>query len=391
MIMATWKSGMFLVAVAARIMGLTVLTALVAGCNQSPQATATAPDPQPESAPFPVPVVELEGSGDEIGAEHAARLGDVVRALHDEYLGAWFQDSSKRFLALAAANGFETHVLPEHRDEVNGIASGTQIDPREIMLAQCFLDLAPMTGCSTLALPAEASPDGVARFGRNLDFPSFNVADKQSVVFIVRPQGRFAFAAVGWPGIVGVLSGMNEHGLCLANMEVRRGIRLPVAMPYMLLYRTILEQCRTVDEAISLLESSKRQTANNLMLMDAAGNRAVAEIRPESVVVRRGQAGEALISTNHQRGQNTTTLGRCDRYDRLKAASTEKFGRIDEPSLQSLMAQVAQGDMTMQSMVFEPANRVIYLSVGLNAPNASEFHRLDLAPYFARHVANASN
>ena len=55
-----------------------------------------------------------------------------------------------------------------------------------------------------------------------------------------------------------------------------------MAMPYALLYRTVLERCKTVEEAIALLETTPRQTANNLMLMDATGNRAVVEITPES-------------------------------------------------------------------------------------------------------------
>src|SRR5688500_9903586 len=120
-----------------------------------------------------------------------------------------------------------------------------------MLLAQCFLDLSPMVACSTVTLPASASPDGVARFGRNLDFPSFNIADKRSVVLVYRPQGRHAFAAVGWPGMVGVLTGMNEHGLTLANMEVTRSVRLPSAMPYTLLYRSVLERCRTGEEAVA--------------------------------------------------------------------------------------------------------------------------------------------
>ena len=114
-----------------------------------------------------------------------------------------------------------------------------------------------MTACSTVTLPASASPDGVARFGRNLDFPSFDLADTQTVVQIYRPDdGRNAFMAVGWPGMAGVLSGMNEHGLTLANMEVRRPSRLPSAMPYILLYRTVLERCTTVEEAIALLQKT---------------------------------------------------------------------------------------------------------------------------------------
>jgi predicted choloylglycine hydrolase len=104
-----------------------------------------------------------------------------------------------------------------------------------------------------------------------------------------------------WPGMIGVLSGMNEKGVCLANMEVKRNPRWPNALPYTLLYRSVLEQCSTLDGAISLLQKSPRQTANNLMLIDADGNRAVAEITPEAVHVRRAPANQALVCTNHQR------------------------------------------------------------------------------------------
>jgi predicted choloylglycine hydrolase len=239
-----------------------------------------------------------------------------------------------------------------------------------------------MTACSTVTFSAAAAPDGVARFGRNLDFPSFDVADKASVVLVYRPQGRYAFASVAWPGLVGVLSGMNEHGLTLANMEVKRGARVPSAMPYTLLYRCVLERCKTVDEAIEFLRDTPRQSANNLMLMDASGDRAVVELTPESVAVRRGSEGEALVSTNHQRGEDADTPGRCERYDYLNENSNQDFGHIDVAGVESLLAGASQGKMTLQSMVFEPANRVIYLSTGKNAARR-EFHRLDLRKHFS--------
>lgn len=355
------------------------------GCIQgrvpTAAATAKAPLPVAKPEPFPIPIVELSGTPAEIGAEHGRRLGSSIRLLHDQYLDSFLRTAAHRLIALAAASAFETHLLPEHRDEVDAMASEAGIDSREAMLGQCFLDLTPMTACSTLALPASAAPDHVARFGRNLDFPSLNVADKYSTVFICRPRDRYAFAAVGWPGLVGVLSGMNEHGLALANMEVTRGARLPTAMPYTLLYRTILEECRTVDEAIALLKKTPRQTANNLMLMDACGARAVAEIRPEGVEVRRGEDGVALISTNKQRGPDADSAGRCWRYDTLHRDSAIAFGQIDLASLETMLANVEQGKDTLQSMIFEPENRVIYLAVGKRAAEQT-FHRLDLKGYF---------
>jgi predicted choloylglycine hydrolase len=332
-------------------------------------------------ADFSVPVIEMAGTGEQMGQAHAKQLGEPIRTLFAAYFGSYFQSPTQKNISMMAASAFGPHVSKEHRAEIKALAAAVGLDEREIMLGQCFLDLSAMTACSTVTLPANASPDGVARFGRNLDFPSFNVADKQTVVMIFRPEGRYAFASIAWPGMVGVLSGMNEHGLSLANMEVDRPRRMPVAMPYILLYRTVLERCKTVDEAIELLKSTPRQTANNLMLMDASGDRAVVEITPEAVTVRRAPDSAALISTNHHRGTDLDTSGRCERYDYLHDTSAKEFGQVSRESVEGMLGKVAQGKMTLQSMVFEPSNRVIYLAVGKNAPKQG-YHRLELKPFF---------
>jgi hypothetical protein len=323
--------------------------------------------------PFPIPIVELTGSSQSLGQEQGIKLKSQIRLLHDKYLTVFVGSGARRFMALSAAKMFEYKLRPEHREELDALASATGIDENETSLGQCFLDLTDMAACSTITLPASASPDHVARFGRNLDFWSLDIADKYTTLFIFHPtDGRYAFATVGWPGMIGVLSGMNEHGLCLANMEVPRKFRLPDAMPYTLLYRTVLERCRTVSEAVKLLESTPRQSANNLMLMDATGTRAVVELRPESVHVRWGNESTALISTNHQRDQDTDTPGRCDRYDFLHDTSAAEFGGIGVAEIHAMLAHVGNHS-TLQSMIFEPANRVIYLATGSNAASRNMY------------------
>jgi predicted choloylglycine hydrolase len=363
-------------ACAARLSALLLATLL--GCAQSHSLKlATKVDD-----PFPVRVVEMSGSGEELGTSHAQQLGTPIQQLYRLYFGQYFTSTFERNLALAAASAYASHVSPEHLEEIRALARGTGLQEREVLLGQCFLDLSAMTACSTITLPASAAPDGIARFGRNLDFPSFDIADRQSVVLIFRPAGRYAFASIAWPGMIGVLSGMNEHGLALANMEVDRGRRIPSAMPYMLLYRTILERCRTVEEAIALLQTTPRQTANNLMLMDASGDRAVAEITPDAVTVRRAPDTAALISTNHQRGdEDLDTHGRCERFDSLHDVAADRWGRIDASALERMLGRVAQGEMTLQSMVFEPSTRTLYLATGSDAPRHG-YHRLDLSRFF---------
>lgn len=333
------------------------------------------------AASFPVPVVEMSGTGEEIGVAHARQLGEPMRKLFKDYFDRYFSSPAQKNLTMIAAGAFRPHFTPAHRAELHALAAGVGMDEREALLGQCFLDLMPMTACSTVGLPAAASPDGVARMGRNLDFPSFNVADKQSVVMIFRPKDRYQFASVAWPGMVGVLSGMNEHGLTLASMEVGRRQRLPSAMPYIMLYRTVLERCRTVDEAVKLLEGTPRQSANNLMLMDPAGGRVVVEITPEKVAVRGAGDDVAIVSTNHHRGGDLATPGRCRRYDYLTMQSAKQYGGVSREGVEAMMADVAMGNMTLQSMVFEPGSRVIYLAVGKNAPERG-FYPLDLKKYF---------
>jgi isopenicillin-N N-acyltransferase like protein len=359
-----------------------LVISLFGGCAETARLPENVTATIPAKPQLSIPVGEFRGSPAEMGQQHGEQFRQTITDLYQNYLLATLQGSARVEARLAAVN-FEVLMLPEHRAEIQALGQTVGLNHYDIVLAQCFLDLMPSTACSTIALPAMASPDGVARFGRNLDFPSLGVLNKHSTLMIYHPAGRNQFAAIGWPGMIGVLSGMNEYGLSLACMEVPRPARMPTAMPYTLLYRTILEQCRTVDEAISLLQRTPRQTANNLMLMDAAGNRAVVEIRPESVTVRRGDPGAALISTNHQRGQDQDTSGYCWRYDSLHAESISQFGNLDVPAIEKMLGHVVQGksgDMTLQSMIFEPSNRVIYLATGSDAP-AQTFNRIDLKLY----------
>ena len=355
------------------------------GAAPPPPASASASShPPPAAATTPRPpfdVVTVGGTPEAIGRAHGQALRDRIRMLEARYVKAIFGDANRHAAGLVAAAGFRPLVRPHHRAELDALSEAAGLPAGQMLLANSFLDLLPSVGCSTIALSGAASADGVPRLGRNLDFPSFDVADDQSLVVVVRPAGRHAFVAVTWPGLIGVLSGMNEHGLTLANMEVARPPRLPDAMPYALLYRTILEECRTVDEAIELLENEKRQTANNLMLMDAAGSRALVEITPAGIVVRRAAASAPLAATNHHRGDRDEPRV-CTRYNCLVGDAGRNWGRLDRATLQKLLARTSQGDLTRQSMIFEPNERRLLLAVGKRAAGRA-FHPLDLGPLLA--------
>jgi len=328
----------------------------------------------------PVRIIQVFGDGEAMGRAEGQRLGPEMVVLNHDYLREFISPSLVYSLMSRVAQGFVPLLQPEELAEIKGLAAASGQSESDVLFGQCFLDLIPMIACSTITLPGASAPDHVARFGRNLDFPSLGIADKHVVIIVYHPRGRYAFAAITWPGLIGVLSGMNDQGLTLACMEVVRLPRPPAAEPYTLLYREVLERCKTVDEAIDYLRTNGRQSANNLMLMDAHGDRAVVEIQPNGIVVRRAPETAALVSTNFQRGTDLDTLGRSWRFDCLHEESRQVFGQIDVPTLERLLGDAMQRGLTIESMIFEPSNRVVYLAVGPLAAKRP-FVRYELRPY----------
>jgi len=109
---------------------------------------------QPE--PFPIPIIQLRGSSQQLGEQHGQQMSDAIHQLLDKYLLVFVGSNTRRFIALSAANLFEAQLRPEHQQELHALADQIQIDERETMLGQCFLDMAQLSACSTITLPASA-------------------------------------------------------------------------------------------------------------------------------------------------------------------------------------------------------------------------------------------
>ncbi len=324
----------------------------------------------------PIPIHSVAGTPQEIAAAYAKALGPTAKTLVNDYLKK-FLPGKAYGMALQAGRLFERFISEPHLAELKALAREADIAGDDLLLGNVFVDLIPTAMCSTITLGTQACGDHLPRMGRNLDFPGLGVAEKRTIVVVFRPEKRHAFAAVTWPGLLGVLSGMNAKGLCAANMEVPRGLRAASGMPCMFLYRTVMEQCSTVDEAIDLLKQSSRHTANNLMLLDAGGRRAVAELTPDKVVVRQVSDDKPLVATNHQRGADSSTTGRCRRYDALNRLSAARWGAIDVSEVERML-NAASASLTIQSMVFEPTTLKVHLSTGVKAAGGP-FHELDLS------------
>jgi hypothetical protein len=335
-----------------------------------------------------VPVMRLSGTPAEIGLAHGKLIGPQVRALTERYLSVF---AGRREHDLMLARRMEQHIPDAMRAELRALGEGAEIGYDQALLTACFLDLHKVAACSTIVVHGPSSRSGEPVFGRNLDFPSLNIAHRANLLVVITPERGQPFASIAWPGFTGVLSGMNQSGLAISMMLVYGHTRYDHTngIPFALHYRQLLEDHASVPEALARLGKREFGVCNNLMLADASRGAAVAEMRSDGVGVIPGdETYPFLRCTNHFRtGPRKWALAFTapSSYPRLwrlnSAAKRSQTTRqpIDESEVKELLARVAIRGINLQRMVFYPERRELEVAFGNPKSRDREYH------YFNRH------
>jgi hypothetical protein len=340
-----------------------------------------------------LPVLLVAGTPEEIGTAAGAlavRPGERMLSYPDDLL-RHFHVPFLRGAFARAGDEMVRHFPADYRAELEALARGAGVERDRVVVGNTLFDLKKVLACSALLVEPGRSATGGPLLGRNLDYPSLGYAHEYSLVTVCRPAGaRHPFASVGFPGLVGCLSGMNDAGLALAVLEVFH-VRVdqkkfdPSGLPYALCYRRLLEECATIAEAKELLEQLPRTATTNLVVADREGV-AVFEVTPRHVLVRRPEGG-TCVCTNHfctpelRPFVRLDTYRTLDRYEALERAAA-RHERLGLTEVQEGLDAASQGDHTLQTMVFEPGRLRLHLAVGTCPASAGPFRRLDLGPLF---------
>lgn len=353
-----------------------------------------------------VPIIHLYGSPAEKGRQLGEAIKESMPLLIEKYLMSFVASEETRKKFISQALQMEKHIPEEYIVEMKAAAEAAGVPYEQFLVASTFLDVSRTFFCSCFAVKNELTRDGKLIFGRNLDFFHRDIAHKHSLVVVYHGDGEHnSFVTVTWPGIIGALSGMNEAGLALAVMNVY-GYRDSIdGIPYTILFRMILERCETVDEAIEMVKNAKRTAGNNLMLCDAKKNAVVIEMTADEIGVRRIK-NNSLVSTNHFRTKKLARLKFCSRYETLAGSieqhrdaiararenAAKEMEKIDVPAAQEMLSKVAvnfKHYVTMQSIVFLPETREMYLAAGELPATKGVFHLYNLRELFAEQKEKA--
>jgi len=156
-----------------------------------------------------------------------------------------------------------------------------------------------LVGCSSVTAKGMYSLDGSIWMARNFDFYVSDAFAHNKIISFVEPQNGFKYASIGWPGMLGVVSGMNEKGLAVTINAAKSSIPLKAKLPISLVVKEILQYAETIDEAIAIAQQKQVFVSESILVASAADNNSVIiELSPKKMGVFQSDE-ELLICTNH--------------------------------------------------------------------------------------------
>ena len=195
-------------------------------------------------------------------------------------------------------------------------------------------------GCTNFAAFGPASTDGRLWHARNFDFNGHGVLDRYRVVYIVEPTDKIPFVVIGWSGdypwnFEVVQTAMNTQGLSLGYMHSEApGESIVDAPTLWALFRQVMENASTIEEALAILEAGPRRGAGNLLLADGkVPDAVVVEMTTDGLAVRPAEDG-IVYATNHFVSEEMFYAENRDpnsyaRFERLGELSALHYGAFD--------------------------------------------------------------
>lgn len=272
-------------------------------------------------------------------------------------------------------------------------------------IGHAMQDLA-MVGCTSLAVWNENTEDGDLLIGRNFDFYVGDDFAKNKLVEFVQPEEGIPYMSVSWPGMIGVVSGMNKEGITVTINAGKSKIPLTAKTPISLVTREILQYAKNIEEAIAIAKKRKVFVSESILVGSAADKNAVIiEVSPKNFGVYRVQNTSRVLCTNHfqseaykddKRNQKQIEESHSEyRYEKLqellqkeKKITPEKMASIlrnksglkdesigygNEKALNQLLAHHA--------VIFSPQKKLVWVSS--NPYQLGEFVCYDLNEIFS--------
>ncbi|MDR1593003.1 MAG: C45 family peptidase [Prevotellaceae bacterium] len=244
------------------------------------------------------------------------------------------------------------------------------------------VQLMGFAGCSAFAVWGDKTWDGSLLIGRNFDFYAGDKFAEDKILLFINPTKGYKHAFVTWGGMTGVVSGMNERGLCVMVNAAPSSIPFSSATPVSILARRILQYAKNIEEAVALAEKYKTFVSEQFIIASAEDNRAVTIEKTKNSQLVYSTSTPYMLCANHfqseelsskEKSETNSSQYRMDRMFEL-LDSTQSFtprnmvavlrdkkgkngtdiGLGNENSINQLIAH--------HSIVFHPNSKTLWIS-----------------------------
>ena len=262
-----------------------------------------------------------------------------------------------------------------------------------------------LVGCTSFAVWGGRSKDGKLLVARNFDFSAGDDFSRNKMILFSEPDSGYRYVSVCWPGMIGVVSGMNEKGLTVTINASKGRIPLQATAPVSILARNILQYASDITEAMEIARTFRTIVPETFMIGSRADGKAVIIEKTDTGTYLYEQDNDMIVCTNHfqssvfdQDKHNKRNKERTDsmyRYDRVMELLQDKDVIGAEEAVAILRdrkgiggAELGMGNpkainqlVAHHSVVFSPADLKLWVST--SPWQAGEFLCYDLGEIFS--------
>jgi len=322
-------------------------------------------------------VMELEGTPEERGRAAGLLVGEQIRWLLPRFLKAMASVDHLSSYQKEMVAALASEVPTAHFKQLNALAEAAKVDRTTLFAVNLAPEALAALGCSCLATLPERASDGEVRLARNLDWQGGEILTGSSLIVIESGSGH-RFASLTWPGLVSVVTGMNDAGLAVADLMALgtgNGKKPRPGVPVLFILRSVLERADSVDAAMDWIQKERRTIPQNYALADPSGAKVV-ETGATHFRIRPSTEGLATI-TNYWREEQGGA--KDQRYGKM--LSQAGSGKLGVTQLQGILAETALGDLNIQAVVLEPRSRTAQVAHGKPPVARGTWTTIDLSPW----------
>ena len=345
---------------------------------------------------FVIPV--LKGTYKEMGTQYGELMKDEMQKVYDIVIqpqidaGSITDEVAKKWTDRALST-FSTR----NKDFYDGLQQGTGWPMEKIGMLDQINEFGvfqskihSFAGCTSIIAWGDASKDGNLYVGRNMDW-SAAFSEFAQVLTVLNPtDGGYRYANLGWPGMITLFTGINEHGVYIDlhdGTSMGGSVVFEDRTPFVNALCDIISETASLEAVLSRINSARPSMSVILSLADQNSG---ASMECSSLADNRVRQGndDTMVVVNtflnpdwgiHKRDTVSHSL---ERFHNMTAKLEENKGKIDAQKVRNLMdirlfnedgtfkknggctkPTQQDADQTTHQMVTDVAQRKVWLKV----------------------------